>query len=200
MLNDRHFRRLGEFTRRVAETVLRHDGIRIDNQNDLPDPDRPPVRSPGSPPLAALPPRLLNRQLQRAILKTHSHPHATTRSILFTPPRRRRRRQRRRRLLVPINLTGSFQRSKVSLQLQTQLKPIIHIRRLLEPARAREPIRVRRLVVRVRRPGDPADVVIRVERDSLRPFGLRERLQSVVVHEDGRGSALPGVRLHCLFE
>ena len=52
----------------------------------------------------------------------------------------------------------------------------------------------------MRRPRDPADIVIRVECGTLLSLHRAEELHAVVVYEDGGGAALAGVGLHCLLE
>ena len=83
----------------------------------------------------------------------------------------------------------------MSLELDRELDGIVHIAGLLETTSTLEAV----LIVRVWRTSNPADAVVCVICDASATFGGGKRLKTVVVNEDGGGSALAGVSLHRLL-
>lgn len=102
----------------------------------------------------------------------------------------------RLKLAAPLLLPPLHNPPQTPLQPHRQREPIIHITRLLKPARALEPA----LGPVVLRPRDPSDAVVVVERHAGGALVGRDDLHAVFVDEDGGGAALAGVGLHRLFE
>ena len=226
MLDDPDRGALRHLARRVPETVLRNNRVRVNEEDDLAQTARASVRCPRPELAPARLVHLVDRHLERLLLevlplvlradlapgRVHALAVPAVQLLLVLAVPVPVLHPVPHLLVDPVRAWGQaapthadvglarlFAREEgveVFLRLQGEREAVVHVGGLLEAACTLEPAG-RVVVLRAR---DPADAVLRVEHDARVALLDGEQPETVVVDENRGRTTLAGVCLHGLLE